>query len=171
MTTSDWQEDSARRAEAARDARVKADRGNLRLWMTPEREESLRSNLAGYLVTDVSVDGLRCADLLEQLFCGLHHFPGGYHKVRKTAWDDFFVKVMLTEEFATYDHDRLTRAVLLGHALGIRVSLSGRGMNRMEMMLHPRVRRGDDGLGIGRSHPSIDEMIATFRKYNPNVER
>ena len=172
-TTSDWQQDSWRRAEQAREARVKADRANIRLWMTPEREDFLRKQLAGYLVTDVSVDGLRCADLLERLFIGLHHFPGHGEKIRKTKWDDRFVAVLLPGggELATYDRDGLTRAVLLGHALAIRVIVAGRGMSRVEMHLHPRVRGGSDGLGIGRSHPGLDEMLASFRKYNPDVEK
>ena len=136
--TSDWQQDSWRRAEQAREARVKADRANIRLWMTPEREDFLRGQLAGYRVTEVSVDGLRCADLLERLFCGLHHFPGHGEKIRKTDWNSHFV--------------------------------AGRGMSRVEMHLHPRVR-GGDGLGLGRSHPDLDEMLANFRKYNPDVEK
>lgn len=171
--TSDWQEDSWRRAEQAREARVKADRANIRPWMTPEREDFLRKQLAGYRVTEVSVDGLRCADFLERLFCGLHHFPGHGEKIRKTDWNSYFVAVLLSGggELATHDRGDLTRAVLLGHALAIRVSVAGRGMSRVEMHLHPRVRGGSDGLGMGRSHPGLDEMLASFRKYNPDVEK
>lgn len=167
---SDWKDESYRRAQEEIDSRVKADRGNIRLWMTPERESFLRNQLAGYLVTEVSVDGLRCADLLERLFGGLHHFPGHGEKIRKTDWNSYFVAVLLSggEELATYDRDNLTYAVLLGHALAIRVSVAGRGMSRVEMHLHPRVR-GE--LGIGRSHPGLDEMLASFRKYNPDVEK
>ena len=168
---SDWKSESYRRAQEELDSRAKADRSNIRLWMTPERESFLRNQLAGYLVTGVSVDGLRCADFLDRLFGGLHHFPGHGEKIRKTRWDDRFVALLLSGggELATYDSDGLTRAVLLGHAMAIRVSVAGRGMSRVEMHLHPRVRGGGE-LGIGRSHPGIDEMLASFRKWNRGVE-
>lgn len=143
------------------------ERADLRRWMNTARETSLRASLAGYGVTKVSPEGLRCADMLERLFGGFHHFPGGGKKLRAVRWDDFYVAVLLQHgtEAATYDGCLLTNMVFLGHALCIRTSLSGRGMERMELQLHPRARTE----GICYRHPRLDEAVASFNEWNPHL--
>lgn len=116
----------------------------------------------------VSEDGARCAELLRVWLGGLHHFPGGDKALRTTDWSSFVVEVRLMHEsLCTFDGDSLTRLVLLAHDHAIRVDLSSEAMKSITLMMHPRPREG----GIMQRHPTIEEALATHRRFHPKAVR
>ncbi len=116
----------------------------------------------------VSEEGARCAELLRVWLGGLHHFPGGDNALRATDWSRFFVEVRLKHKsLCTFDGDSWTRLVLLAHDHAIRVDLTSEAMKSITVMLHPREREG----GIAKRHPTIEEALATHRRFHPEAVR
>lgn len=100
-------------------------------------------------VFDLS-DAARMLAVLDSIFCGLHHLPHG-HATRYGLG----LRVTYPGDFATFDGDTMTRAVLAAHHFAVRVSVGPAGPHRLAVCVWPRQR---DGSG-SRRHPDITTAI------------
>jgi hypothetical protein len=91
---------------------------------------------------------------------GIYNAPIGWDSV---YWRPNAIGVSWFKTFATYDFNDLTRFVFLCHEARIRGEISPLGPRLLRVMLHERKAEG----GIGRSHPSLDEVIAAWREEFP----
>jgi hypothetical protein len=90
------------------------------------------------------------------LFYGEHHIPGEV-KECGYGWQISSTYISLS----TYDYNALTRLVLLAHDRCIRAEVSARGMNRLVISIHPRVREAEDS---SKRHPTIESHIESIRQ-------
>lgn len=86
---------------------------------------------------------------------GEHHFPKGGVK----EWGDGFCVVHDQGDLATYDWDKLTRLVLMGHDQCVRVAIYPLAFKTLRIAIWSRVRDG----GLSQRHPTIEEAIERFR--------
>ncbi len=104
----------------------------------------------------MSDDQWECYQMLADLFLGYHHITGKLH-----AWGTG-IKLNTTQvgAFATFDFDKLTRAVLLAHDRMIRFEIVPSGPGMLGLILHKRHSREGRMYAY---HPTIEEAIERFR--------
>lgn len=101
------------------------------------------------------------AKAVDVLCCGFGspwNAPWGWHNVNWNFGRGISVCAHATP--STYDFDYLTRLVIAAHEECVRVEIAPAGPSYLRLILHPRERDG----GPMRSHPTIDEAVASFRK-------
>lgn len=103
--------------------------------------------------------GATVADLLGVVYGGIYNAPINH---RKVAWTDpEWIEVAAYGSLDTYDGNRLTKLVLLAHALCVRVEVNPCNMRYLKLCFSPRLRDG----GTWKRHPTIDQAVAEFRRY------
>lgn len=103
-------------------------------------------------------DQWECYQMLADLFLGFHHIHGKIHEWGKG------IKLNCTcvNNFATFDFDGLTRAVLMAHDRMIRFEIEPSGPRMLGLVLHKRHSR--EGSMYER-HPTIEEAIERFNRH------
>lgn len=93
-------------------------------------------------------------------FFGEHHFPS-----EMKEWGNGWC-MAVTNSVSTYDFNHLTRLVVMAHDRCIRVEIAPKGMNRMLIIVHKRVRAEalGESLGISKVHPTMEEAIHFIRQ-------
>jgi hypothetical protein len=94
-------------------------------------------------------------DFFAALFYGEHHIPG---EVTQCGYG--WKLVMTYGSLSTFDYNGLTRLVMLSHDRCIRADISAKGMSRMIIQVHKRIREGE----FSRRHPTIEEHINLIRE-------
>lgn len=94
-------------------------------------------------------------EFFSDFFFGDHHFPSEM-KEWGNGWS-----MAVTQSISTYDFNHLTRLVLMAHDRCIRVEISPRGMNRMLIIIHKRVRGKES---MSKVHPTMEEAIHFIRQ-------
>jgi hypothetical protein len=95
-------------------------------------------------------------DFFSELYGGQHHIPG--YKVH--PWGEGWMVKHDTGELATFDHNMLTRLVLMAHDYCYRASISAHGPGRLKICLFRRfIREGK----IFYRHPTIEQAIDQHR--------
>lgn len=89
------------------------------------------------------------------IYGGEHHFPN-----ELKSWGEGWA-MKDHSEMATWDFDRLTRLVVLGHDRNIRVGISPFGMKAYVITLHKRQATTD----LMTGHPTIEQAIERVRNY------
>lgn len=85
----------------------------------------------------------------------------GKHRVPTMRDDgDGVFSVSHYGEIATFDHDELTRIVLLAHEHCVRMWLSAGGAKRIRIWVQQRAPSSTD---ISHGHPTIEQAIAKHR--------
>lgn len=100
-------------------------------------------------------DQRACFDLLCEVFRGEHHAPWPVYACGRGIEGSAY-----SGRMATYDHDELTRLVVLAHDQCIRVELRASGPGRVGLALWKRHKR--DGC-LSERHPTMEEAVARVR--------
>ena len=109
-------------------------------WMTPDQWE--------------------CVEMLSDIYKGMQHV---YGTIRPSG-DSGITIITMNNNFATFDYNELTRAVLLAHDRCIRFSISPSGTKKLKLQFNKRPDR--EGEMSGR-HPTIDVAIEKHREDYP----
>ncbi|HEY1171066.1 MAG TPA: hypothetical protein VGH19_06805 [Verrucomicrobiae bacterium] len=128
--------------------------------ISPERTEAASKFLKANGAKEISPTGLRVAVLLDDLFNGLHHFPGD---IRKVEWShEYYVAVNVQRQnFSTFDFNNLTNLVFLAHDHCIRVQISEERGPCIRFLFHPRKTR--EG-GFSQRHPTLEQAVKEYRE-------
>lgn len=129
-----------------------------------DRETVLTSRPVRWLLSDgkaangVSVLGGVVAMILDKVFGGIHNVPLTKAPV---AWeDDYVVHVTLSwQTLTTVDDSRLTMLVVLAHDNALRLQISAKAANHIELMFHQRQRAGS----LFQRCPTLEESAARVR--------
>ena len=98
------------------------------------------------------------ANILGIVWSGIYHIDT--NDLRKVEWtNDRFMSLRIYGELATWDFSQLTHLVVLCHDHCVRLSISGRAKNYLELMFHRRQRDG----GVAQRHPTMEEAILRIR--------
>lgn len=103
----------------------------------------------------MSDDQYKCYEFLAELFYGWHHICA---KVKPCGKG---IEINKQSDFATFDFDYLTRAVIMAHDSMIRFEISPSGPGMLKLVLHKRHTR--EGR-MHERHPTIEEAIKHVRK-------
>lgn len=95
-------------------------------------------------------------DFFSELYGGQHHIPGD--KVHR--WGEGWMVKDHSGELATFDHNMLTRLVIMAHDYCCRVSISPHGPGRMKICVWRRF--GREGHIFDR-HPTMEQAIERHR--------
>lgn len=108
----------------------------------------------------VSPLGEKVAQILDRIW-GIHNVPRA--KNVPTHWDDNYVIEIVLDHcsLSTVDDSRLTYLVVLCHDEMLRLSISARSSNRLELMFHQRTQR--TGASFLRC-PTIEDHIQSIRR-------
>ena len=107
----------------------------------------------------MSDDQWECYQMLGDLFFGFHHVTGKLHK-----WGTGIrLNTRNVDSFATFDFDRLTRAVVMAHDRMIRLEICPSGPGMLGITLFKRHAR--EGR-MHQRHPTIEEAISVIRGVN-----
>lgn len=107
----------------------------------------------------MSDDQWACYLMLCELFLGAHHFDG---KVKDFGRG---IQMSTTQDFSTFDFDRMTRAVFLAHDRCIRMEITSSGPGMIRLCLWKRHSREDSE--IWDRHPTIETALARYRERKP----
>jgi hypothetical protein len=119
----------------------------------------LQRNLA-YRGCEISVFGRKVANLLGDVFAGIYHIESAVLS-RKVDWGcTYRIKIALYGGVSTYDHDLLTRLVVLAHDRCIRLEINGAAHGYLHLIFTPRVGRDAD---LYNRHPTMEEAIRVVR--------
>jgi hypothetical protein len=112
---------------------------------------------------EISPLGIAVADLLGDVFAGIYHLDD--KKLRLVDWgDSYVISVQLSHTtLATWDSDSLTRLVVLSHDRCLRLAISARTVNTLQLMFHWRQR----GASVMEGLPTMEEHLALIRRYYP----
>lgn len=99
-----------------------------------------------------------CASFIADLFGGFNHVFGKWHAVQNGV---YLNSTNGCNRFATFDFDKLTRAVVLAHDRCIRFAIepSGPGM----LQLWATKRKGREGR-MSERHPTLEQAIELIRR-------
>lgn len=101
--------------------------------------------------------GRDVADLLGELFFGIYHLETG--ALNKVDWaNDHHIVIVLRQSLSTFDFNGLTRLVFLAHWFCVRVELSAKSFNYIEIMFHKRNRNG----AYCFRHPTLKQAVDEF---------
>lgn len=109
----------------------------------------------------------RVMDICGMVFGGIYNAPIAWKAV---WWRDNHVGVPLVRgrtSLASHDFERLTRLVLCCMEARIRVEVSPRGFNSLELKFWQRSHEGNSS----ERHPDIGESVAEFQAYLPAGHR
>ena len=117
-------------------------------------------------VREMSPLGAAVADLLGDCYSGIYHLED--KKLKKVDWGDpYVVAVQIShQQLSTFDGPYLTLLVVLAHDRCLRMSIRAATVNTLELLFHQRQRGGD----LSRRMPTIEEHIASIRRYHPQPE-
>lgn len=104
---------------------------------------------------DMTADQLDCYRLLCDLVGGEHHVEGPIRK-----FGSGIKAAVPLRQLSTFDHDQLTRLVVMAHDRCIRAAFAPAQVGRLALVLHRRHRR--EGL-IHQRHPTIEDAIKAIR--------
>lgn len=115
---------------------------------------------------EMSPLGIQVAELLNDAFYGIYHLDRG--KLAKVDWGDtYVVSVQIYASLSTYDNDNLTRLVVLSHDRCLRLTISARTVNTLELMFHQRQRGGS----YSERLPTMEDHLTDIRRYHPAPEQ
>lgn len=111
----------------------------------------------------LKMDKQEAIDFFSEFFFGEHHFPGEIKE-----WGYGWI-IPAQNNLSTYDFNHLTRLVVMAHDKCIRVELVPKGMNRICIAIHKRIREGD----YYQRHPTMEDAVISIRskqsKPSPNA--
>lgn len=122
---------------------------------------SARPTRAGEPLPDwiVSFEGARCAVMLEDLFDGFAHMPGG-RQLHEISWARATVEIPLDEpEVSTHSFGMITRLTVLSHEHVIRAALRPTKVGALVLALEP--------MAPGcwhKQHPTLEDLEHTVRR-------
>lgn len=101
-------------------------------------------------------DQWECYKMLADLYLGFHHITGKLHE-----WGDGIkLNTSNVGSFASFDFDRLTRAIVMAHDRIVRIEIVPSGPGMLGIILHKRHKR--EGR-MHERHPTIEDAINTIR--------
>ena len=100
-------------------------------------------------------DQWECYQMLADLFYGFQHITGKLHN-----FGEGIALNTYSNNFATFDYNQLTRAVLMAHDRMIRFSIEPSGPGMLKLVLFKRHKR--EGSMFER-HPTMEQAINDFR--------
>ena len=112
------------------------------------KEESMIEGEKYYRKDWMSDEQWECSRMLADLV-------GGFHHCEKIKGFGLGIEMNYSGELATFDFDRLTRAVIMAHDRAIRFAVSSSGPGRIKLMLHKRQREG----GMSQRHPDRAALL------------
>ena len=109
---------------------------------------------------ELSPLGEDVADILHHFYLGLYHAEN--KELKKMDWSNTYViKHILTRTLATFDFSHLTLLTVLSHDFMVRIEVSPKNFNYLELMFHKRLTRTG---GISERMPTLEDNIAILRK-------
>jgi len=103
-------------------------------------------------------------DILDCVYSGLHHTNyydqwkrNQYCETRSAEYVD------RANELSTYDFNRLTKLVVLGHDKGIRISVTSDKKKGLVILFHNRMGNQSDNFPINKKHPKLIDAIKQVR--------
>lgn len=111
---------------------------------------------------ELTADQLDCLNLLAEIFGGIHNMHG-------EIWHaDTGISYVFpgNHNLATWDMNRLTRAVFLAHDRCIRLQIDPASSGYLRIYAHKRQRAG----GMTQRHPTLEQAIETHRRFWPAPE-
>jgi hypothetical protein len=103
--------------------------------------------------------GKKVANILGNVYLGIYHMR--QNDLDKVDWkNDRYIVIRIRDELSTYDFNRLTLLVIACHEEAVRVEISGRAKNHLQLMFHKRRRNGS----VFERHPTIEQAIASYRE-------
>jgi len=115
--------------------------------------------VASQKVAKISPLGIKVADLLGEVYKGLYHIPTSL--LRKVHWEDEdFISVSVMDGLSSWDDDKLTKLIVLGHDMMIRVEIVSCCPNYLKLLMSKRDER--DG-SIMTGYPTMEEHIKMIR--------
>lgn len=139
-----------------------------RLRMSHAGADWLRQNLSySKKPRTISAFGESVADLLGYCWSGLYHLRPD--AIERANWEDerWIMIGVGPSDLATWDFNTLTQLVVLGHDMGIRVSVHPAGTRGLKLGFGAREGRyvfGDTDSCMARQHPSLEDHVAAIRK-------
>lgn len=110
-------------------------------------------------IEEMSSLGKKVADILGNVYLGIYHVK--QKDLDKVDWkNERYIVIRIRDELSTYDLNRLTLLVIACHEQAVRVQISGRAKNYLELMFHERRRNGNSF----ERHPTIEQAIASYRE-------
>ena len=124
-----------------------------------EDKQSHLKWLSGYRDDWMTDDQWLLSLFLCRLFKGFHHCP----EIKQSNCGVRSIVINTrTAYFANYDYDYLTKAVIMAHNWGVRISISGSGPGMFKMSLWKRHTREGD---MCERMPTIDSMVEKYKDY------
>ena len=92
---------------------------------------------------------------------------GGFHNLPKIRECGRGVEANIYDGISTWDGNRLTRAVLVAHQMGVRIEICASGPGRIKLIAHARFTSDDKdcGLEFWERHPSLDYLAELCGKW------
>lgn len=130
----------------------------LEKFYSQEKSQGERINwLNSFREEWMSDDQWLCALFLNRLFGGFHHVTAPFREFGRGICIN-----TTTSYMATFDYDHLTKAVIMAHNWGVRLSISGSGPNMIKIALWKRHKR--DG-NISERHPTIEQAVEKYKDW------
>lgn len=110
--------------------------------------------------TNISEFGKIVADIIGNVWSGLHHCNSTMLFHKRTDWtDDRFIEIVIGSSLSTWDFNHLTQLVVLCHDNAVRLEINGANIGYLRLYFHRRTREGS----ISKRHPTIEESIQMIR--------
>jgi hypothetical protein len=106
----------------------------------------------------MSEEQKECYNMLCDICCGANHVFG---IIRDAGPKGIYINALYCNYLATFDFDRLTRAVVMAHDRMIRFEISPSGPRMLQLSFHKRDKR--EGR-MHEKHPTIEDAIKIVRK-------
>lgn len=98
-----------------------------------------------------------CTEMLADWVLGSHHLP----KVHEFGTG---VCINYAGDLSTYDHDRLTRLVLLAHKYSVRIEIGSSGPGMVKVIAHRRIPK-EEGQRFWQGHPTLEHLRDSIDSY------
>ena len=99
-----------------------------------------------------------CFEFLCWIYRGAHHVQTS--RIKPCGDDGIEINTSYTGQFATFDFNGLTRAVVYAHDKAIRFCIESSGPGMLRLFVHKRQRDGE----FHERHPTLEAHAADIRK-------
>ncbi len=109
---------------------------------------------------EMSEFGKLVADILGNVWDGLHHLSGTELFHKRTEWsNESRIDTVIYGSLSTWDFNKLTELVILCHDNAVKLDISGANIRYLRLSFSKRFREGD----ISQRHPILEEQMQKVR--------
>ena len=101
-------------------------------------------------------------DILDHVYCGLHHTDYQEQFKKKDFCGTRSVEYVTPSDLSTYDYNELTKLVILAHDKGIRISVRAEN-HKLIIQFHNRMGKRTNKFSMSQRHPSLKTAIENIR--------